>query len=128
MNDFVVLDAVAVASLAQEARDRCTGASADHATALLGFAAQLDEVAETALQLDQHEHEIEHQLRWWEDRVRELETRVTGQPGDDVETGRELALYRGRISGAHTMRRHYSEQRNALAVRHAQCAAEIAAH
>ncbi|MEZ5190122.1 MAG: hypothetical protein R2717_04035 [Schumannella sp.] len=39
---------------------------------------------------------------------------LTGHPIDDFETIRELALYRGRISGALTMRRHYAEQRTAL--------------
>lgn len=86
--------------------------------ALLQYALELDQIAEAALALDQHDNEIEHQLRWWEERARDLESALTGHPGDDAETARELALYRGRISGALTMRKHYGEQRRALLLQH----------
>lgn len=142
MAELVVLDAVSVATIARAARNLCSAdaepslevlpevvASAigdrsavdftdDHRTHLNAYATELDEIAEAAVALDQHEHEIEHQLRWWGDRAAALEDRLTGHPGDDVDIVRELALYRGRISGATTMRRHYAEQRNALVARH----------
>jgi hypothetical protein len=98
---------------------------------LLSYADELDEIAEAAVLLDQHEHEIEHQLRWWGERAAQLEGQLTGHPADDVDTVRELALYRGRMSGASTMRRHYAEQRSALLARHRAadglCAAGLAA-
>lgn len=57
--------------------------------------------------------------------------RLTSFTAGDVETARELALFRGRISGAHAMQRHYTQERAALADRHdgadAACAAELAA-
>lgn len=99
--------------------------------ALSRYAAELDEIAEAALSLDQREHELEHQLRWWGERIDELETQLSGDPAADIEVVRELALFRGRISGAHAMQRHYSQERAALADRHdgadAACAAELAA-
>jgi hypothetical protein len=55
-----------------------------------------------------------------------LEAQLTGHPADDIDTVRELALYRGRISGARTMRRHYAEQRAALAERHREADGECA--
>jgi hypothetical protein len=134
VSDFVVLDAVSVATIARAARD--TDASMlpdavaaevrrlgdqrreDAAEHLNRYADALDEIAEAAVSLDQHDHEIEHQLRWWDERAQVLEAQLTGHPGDDVDTQRELALFRGRISGAHTMRRHYVEQRTALVARH----------
>ncbi len=98
---------------------------------LTRYAGELDEIAEAALSLDQREHELEHQLRWWAERIAELETQLTGDSADDIEIGRELALFRGRISGAHAMQRHYTQERAALADRHdradAACAAELAA-
>ena len=145
MDEIVVLDAVGVATLARAARD--LAATPDPSTpaalhllpdtiveavrphldpalpapardALLRYAAELDEIAEAAVRLDQNDHEIEHQLRWWEGRTDTLESALTGHPGDDVDTARELALYRGRISGARTMRKHYGEQRRALLAQH----------
>ena len=105
--------------------------SAAAAAVLHVYAVELDEIAEAAVRLDQGDHEIEHQLRWWEARVRSLEAGLTGHPADDAETSRELALYRGRMSGATTMRRHYGEQRRALVNRHAvadaACEAALAA-
>ncbi|HTL41720.1 MAG TPA: hypothetical protein VL294_09625, partial [Pseudolysinimonas sp.] len=93
-------------------------------------ASELDQIAEAAVQLDQKEHEIEHQLRWWADRIRQLEAALTGHPADDMDTSRELALYRGRVSGAQTLRKHYVEQRRALLERHtaadAACEAALA--
>jgi hypothetical protein len=127
VDEVVVLDAVAVATLAQTARDRAAGAEPGVATRLLEFALELDDIVEAAVALDQSDNEIEHQLRWWEDRVRALEAELTGHPADDVDTSRELALYRGRMSGARTMRKHYGEQRRALVSRHAACADGIAA-
>ncbi len=147
MSEIVVLDAVSVATIARAARDgdpqmlpdavaaevrRLGGPQTAATTAhLLSYAEELDEIAEAAVVLDQHENEIEHQLRWWGERAQALESRLTGHPADDVETVRELALYRGRISGAHTMRRHYVQQRSALVERHrtadALCAAALAA-
>ena len=147
MSEIVVLDAVSVATIARAARDADpqmlpdavaaevrrlgeaeTGGMAEH---LLVYADELDDIAEAAVTLDQHENEIDHQLRWWGERAEALESRLTGHPGDDVETVRELALYRGRISGAHTMRRHYVQQRSALVDRHLAadllCAAALAA-
>jgi hypothetical protein len=99
--------------------------------ALTRYATELDEIAEAVLSLDQREHELEHQLRWWDERVSELELQLMGDPEGDVEIVRELALFRGRISGAHAMQRHYAQERAALADRHdgadATCAAELAA-
>lgn len=134
MSEIVVLDAVSVATIARAARDAdpemlpdavaaevrrlADAASPGLAPYLKTYADELDEIAEAALLLDQHEHEIEHQLRWWGDRVAQLEAQLTGDPVDDVETMRDLALYRGRMSGASTMRRHYAEQRVALLARH----------
>lgn len=125
-----MLDAVAVAALAQSTRARARGAGGAAAEVLHGYASELDEIAEAAVQLDQKEHEIEHQLRWWADRIRQLEAALTGHPADDMDTSRELALYRGRVSGAETLRKHYIEQRRALLARHtvadAACAAQLA--
>lgn len=129
-----MLDAVSVATIARAARDadplmlpdavaaevrrlRDAGAYA-MAAHLMAYAEELDDIAEAAVALDQHDHEIEHQLRWWGERAEALESRLTGHAADDVETVRELALYRGRISGAQTMRRHYAQQRSALLERH----------
>ena len=98
---------------------------------LTRYAAELDEIAEAVLSLDQREHELEHQLRWWAERITELEPQLTGDSAADIEVGREIALFRGRISGAHAMQRHYSQERASLADRHdvadAACAAELAA-
>jgi hypothetical protein len=140
VSEIVVLDAVSVATIARAARDltradgelgllpdavadaiRALGDAVlapDARAALLAYAVELDEIAEAAVLLDQHEHEIEHQLRWWGERVAVLETKLTGHPADDVEVVRELALFRGRISGAQTMRRHYVQQRSGLVQRH----------
>jgi hypothetical protein len=100
--------------------------------ALTRYAVELDEIAEAVLSLDQREHELEHQLRWWGERITELETQLTDGDADGIEVGRELALFRGRISGAHAMQRHYAQERAALADRHdgadATCAAELASH
>jgi chromosome segregation ATPase len=130
VDEVVVLDAVAVAALAQSTRERAREAAAAAAQVLHGYAAELDEIAEAAVQLDQREHEIEHQLRWWADRIRQLEAALTGHPTDDMDTSRELALYRGRVSGAETLRKHYIEQRRALLHRHtaadAACTAALA--
>lgn len=131
MDEVVILDAVAVASLAQQTRDRARDASPREAAILHVYAVELDEIAEAAIRLDEGDHEIDYQLRWWRDRVADLEAALTGIAYDDIETTRELALYRGRMSGAHTMRRHYGEQRRALVNRHsiadAACAAALAA-
>lgn len=156
MSEVVLLDAVSVASIARAARDLQAGAepaaaavavqmlpdtvaealqphlgdaplSETACVALLNYAVELDEIAEAAVILDQHENEIDHQLRWWDDRVRVLEDSLSGDAGDDVETVRELALYRGRVSGAHTMRRHYAEQRGGLVARHARADTDCAA-
>lgn len=156
MSEIVVLDAVSVATIARAVRDLCdstrksapvpleimpeTVADAVRACGepplsearrevLRRYATELDEIAEVAVSLDQHEHEIEHQLRWWGERADALQARLTGHPGDDVDTVRELALYRGRMSGATTMRRHYAQQRVALVERHrradALCAEQL---
>jgi hypothetical protein len=147
VSEIVVLDAVSVATIARAARDADAemlpdavatevrrlgeGAAPGMTTHLLSYADELDEIAEAAVLLDQHEHEIEHQLRWWGERTTQLEGQLTGHPADDVDTVRELALYRGRMAGASTMRRHYAEQRVALLARHraadALCAAGLAA-
>jgi hypothetical protein len=99
--------------------------------ALARYATELDEIAEAVLSLDQREHELEHQLRWWTERTEELESQLTDRVAVDVETGRELALFRGRISGARAMQRHYTQERAALADRHDSadqtCAADLAA-
>jgi len=104
-------------------------AAGDLPQALIRYAVELDEIAEAAVSLDQREHELEHQLRWWAERITELESQLTGQASSDVETGRELALFRGRTSGAHAMQRHYLQERAALAARHdradAACASEL---
>ena len=116
MTDGSTLDAVGVATIARAARDRIARVLTEvHRTALRVYADELDDIVEAAVLLDQHEHEIEHQLRWWGERVSALETRLVGHAADDIDTVRELALFRGRISGAHTMRRHYTQQRAALA-------------
>jgi hypothetical protein len=156
MSEIVLLDAVSVASIARAARDLEAGVDSDAAAvaaqmlpdvvadslrphladppltesargALLAYAVELDDIAEAAVSLDQHENEIDHQLHWWHDRVRVLEEALTGNASHDVERVRELALYRGRVSGATTMRRHYAEQRGALVRRHANADAECAA-
>ena len=99
-------------------------------TTLTRYAGELDEIAEAVLSLDQREHELEHQLRWWAERIVELEAQLSGDSASDIEIGRELALFRGRISGAYAMQRHYAQERTALADRHdeadAACAAELA--
>lgn len=141
MDEMVVLDAVNVATIARAARDLPDGpcpeldllpeplaAELRKRTSgpllstirdvLREYAGELDEIADAAVLLDQNDHEIEHQLRWWGDRAVVLEARLTGNPADDVDTVRELALFRGRISGAHTMRKHYHQQRTALVGRH----------
>jgi hypothetical protein len=104
-------------------------ASPDPAQALIRYAVELDEIAEAAVSLDQREHELEHQLRWWAERIIVLETQLAGDAAGDIEIGRELALFRGRISGAHAMQRHYLQERAALADRHdsadAACASEL---
>ena len=101
----------------------------DHAPALIRYAVELDEIAEAAVSLDQRENELDHQVRWWVERVEVLESQLTGDPAADIETGRELALFRGRISGAHAMQRHYVQERLALVDRHdtadAACVAEL---
>jgi hypothetical protein len=151
-DDIVVLDAVSVAMIARTVRD-LSSASGDlgllpdvvaaglrsrgdpefsptQRACLVAYAVELDEIAEAAVLLDQHEHEIEHQLHWWNARVDALEGRLTGHPVDDIEIALELALFRGRISGAQAMRRHYAQQRAALARRHgdadAGCARRLA--
>jgi len=97
---------------------------------LIRYAVELDEIAEAVVSLDQREHELEHQLRWWAERITVLQDQLTGDAAADIETGRELALFRGRISGAHAMQRHYLQERAALADRHdiadAACASELA--
>lgn len=99
--------------------------------ALSRYATELDDIAEAAISLDQREHELEHQLRWWGERIDELEHQLTGEGAGEIEIVRELALFRGRVSGAHAMQRHYTQERAALADRHdsadAACAAELAA-
>jgi hypothetical protein len=98
--------------------------------ALIRYAVELDEIVEAAVSLDQREHELEHQLRWWAERITVLESQLTGDAAGDIETGREIALFRGRISGAHAMQRHYLQERAALADRHsradANCVSELA--
>jgi hypothetical protein len=127
VDELVVLDAVGVAARAQESRDRADATEPPARTVLREHAVELDDIAEAAVLLDQHEHEIEHQLRWWQERADTLEAALTGNAADDVDTVRELALYRGRISGALTMRRHYAEQRSALVARLARADADCAA-
>ncbi len=104
--------------------------TSDLPDALIRYAVKLDEIAEAAVSLDQREHELVHQLSWWADRVIELESQVAGHTSAAVETRRELALFRGRISGAQAMQRHYLQDRAALADRHdsadADCASELA--
>ena len=112
MSEIVVLDAVSVATIARAARDLARSDSElsafpdavaeairaladidlapDARDALLSYAVELDEIAEAAVLLDQHEHEIEHQLRWWSDRAAVLEAKLTGHPADDVEVIRAM--------------------------------------
>lgn len=153
MTEIIILDAVNVATIARAARDAAAGfnsqvgiasstlsmlpddvsavltridAPTDGAveTLLTGYAVELDEIAEAVVSLDQREHELEHQLRWWGERISELE------PLADGESRRELALYRGRVSGAHAMQRHYQQERiglfDRLEVADATCASELA--
>ena len=117
----------AVAAAVQRIRDTGRVDLARVQRILTGYAGELDEIAEGVLSLDQHEHELEHQLRWWGERETELQALLTGLPADDVEASRELALFRGRISGAHAMLRHYTQQRRALADRHDEADAGCAA-
>jgi hypothetical protein len=148
VSEVVVLDAVSGAAIARVVRtlvspaqgleqlpDAVAGAlralgpgdlAPETRSALTAYASVLDEIAEAAVLLDQHEHEIEHQLRWWGERAAVLETKLTGHPADDVEVVRELALFRGRISGAQTMRRHYVQQRSGLVQRHLAADGECA--
>jgi len=156
VSEVVVLDAVGVAMVARAVRDVRAGSGVhgeprwevlpEDVTTVLrtrlargiddacrahldDYARELDEIAEAALALDQHEHEIDHQLRWWGDRVRTLEGQLSGHPADDVDVIRELALYRGRISGATALRAHYAQQRAALVDRNrradARCAEQL---
>lgn len=156
---MIVLDAVSVATIARAARDAAAGLESKpgpHSSilsmlpdavstalrrmhrsripaddlpkvTLTRYADELDQIAEAALSLDQREHELEHQLRWWGQRVQQLES----EQAADIEIGRELALFRGRISGAHAMLRHYLQERAALAHRHdiadTACAAGLTA-
>jgi hypothetical protein len=128
MTELIVLDAVSVATTARAARD-AAAASPDTAPALIRYAIELDEIVEAAVSLDAREHELEHQVRWWSERIAVLESQLTGDIATDAETGRELALFRGRVSGAHAMQRHYVQQRVALIDRHdiadAACASEL---
>jgi hypothetical protein len=142
VSEVVILDAVGVAMIARAARDgepdmlpdpiaaelRRLGETPhpDAVEHLARYADTLDEIAESASTIDQHDHEIEHQLRWWGERAQSLKARLTGHPADDVDTTRELALFLGRISGATTMRRHYQQQRKALVERHASADAACA--
>ena len=57
--------------------------------------------------------EVRHQLGWWTTRVDELERDLAASAADPLIV-RELALFRGRISGAQAMVRHYQAERDAL--------------
>lgn len=160
MVELIILDAVSVATISRAARDaaaklesktdpaivalsmlpECVSAILRHSSptaatampqALIRYAVELDQIAEATLLLDQREHELEHQLLWWAQRITTLESQLAEQTATDIETGRELALFRGRVSGAHAMLRHYVQERSALAGRHESadtaCAEELAA-
>lgn len=107
------IDAVAArATLAREAAERAD--SAGDATELQAYASALDEIASSITFLDRHDLEVRHQLGWWTTRVEELERERAASTADPLIV-RELALFRGRISGAQAMVRHYQAERDALA-------------
>jgi hypothetical protein len=117
----------AVAAVLRRTRRSGTPAGDPPGDTLTRYAGELDEIAEAALSLDQREHELEHQLRWWTERVEALEAQLTGVAADDLDAGRELALFRGRISGAYAMQRHYTQERAGLVDRHDRADAACAA-
>lgn len=107
------VDVVAArAALAREAAERA--ADPGRATELHAYALALDEIAASITFLDRHDLEVRHQLGWWATRVEELERELAASAADPLIV-RELALFRGRISGAQAMVRHYQAERDALA-------------
>ncbi|HWH26195.1 MAG TPA: hypothetical protein VNT53_06065 [Pseudolysinimonas sp.] len=61
-------------------------------------------------ELDRQEREIRYQLARWQARLADLEAASSHGPG----VAREIALFRGRVSGAQAMLRHYGHQRAEL--------------
>jgi hypothetical protein len=88
--------------------------NAQAATDLDAYALALDEIASSVTFLDRHDLEIDHQLGWWTVRLDELGRDSAAADGSDPVIDREMALFRGRISGAQAMLRHYQAERDAL--------------
>jgi hypothetical protein len=87
---------------------------AQAASELEAYVLALDEIAASVTFLDRHDREIEHQLGWWTVRLEELARDSAAAQGGDSLIEREIALFRGRISGAQAMLRHYQAERDAL--------------
>ena len=106
------IDAVAArAVLARDTAERTE--TAGDATELEAYASALDEIGASITFLDRHDLEVRHQLGWWITRVEELDRDLAASAADPLIV-RELALFRGRISGAQAMVRHYQAERDAL--------------
>jgi len=111
----VALEVEAVAAHAARARETAErSGDPDAGAELHSYAVVLDEISTSLAFLDRHDLEVRHQLGWWTARVEELERQLAASPSDTVIV-RELALFRGRISGAQAMVRHYQAERDALA-------------
>ncbi|CAN5151166.1 hypothetical protein BH11ACT3_BH11ACT3_22050 [soil metagenome] len=107
--DALTAYATSVRHAISHARDART------ATDLDAYALALDEIAASLTFLDRHDLEIEHQLGWWTVRLDELAREAAAVTATDSVIDREMALFRGRISGAQAMLRHYQAERDALA-------------
>jgi hypothetical protein len=110
----VALEVEAVAAHAARARSVGAQSTGETSVDLLAYADALDEIASGVAFLDRHDLEVRHQLGWWATRVEELERDLAGSADSDPIIVRELALFRGRISGAQAMVRHYQAERDAL--------------
>lgn len=82
----------------------------DAVRTLGNYCSELDEIAEAVRALDERERELRAELSWWAERIEQLE-KSSG-------AGREIALFRGRMSGAQAMLRHYGHERRTLLQRH----------
>lgn len=121
MPEMIVLDAVSVATIARAARDAAAALASRSGPADSALSMLHDPVSAILRRMHRSRNHVP-------DPPVDALSRYAA---DDVETVRELALFRGRISGAHAMQRHYTQERAALADRHdgadAACAAELAA-
>src|SRR5882757_8423276 len=110
----IALEVEAVAAHAARARSAAALSTGDAGVDLLAYADALDEISSSIAFLDRHDLEVRHQLGWWSTRVDELERDLAASADSDPVIVRELALFRGRISGAQAMVRHYQAERDAL--------------